>query len=95
MSFGWSDSANKSIAEKQRAITAACARDHREHWRVYQRYGNASAFSGYHWTWSEYSGIVCLSPGCERGRWRTKAAYVAEIPDLSDAERARLRGYGR
>jgi hypothetical protein len=55
-----------------------CMRDHRDAWWVYQRNGNTSAFSGGHWTPSDYSGIRCEA--CGR-RWRTKAAYVTALPD--------------
>jgi hypothetical protein len=71
----------EQMSERERAEHAACARDHRASWRVYQRRCNASAFNGYHLTRSAYSGLVCTAPGCGR-RWRTKAGYVAEIPDL-------------
>lgn len=64
-----------------RARDKFCRRRHREWWRVYQRNCNFSAFSGYHWTPSNYSGIRCLVYDCNR-RWRTKAAYVATLPDL-------------
>jgi hypothetical protein len=62
--------------------TAECMREHRASWRVVQRHGNASAFSGYHWTSSAYSGVRCLA--CGRF-WRTKAAYVETLPDLETA----------
>lgn len=51
---------------------------HQPHWYVIQRYCNYSAFNGYHRTPSDYSAIRC--PTC-RGVWRTKAAYVATLPD--------------
>jgi hypothetical protein len=75
---------NKSydgLSAAEKAANQACAREHRASWRVYQRYGNASAFNGYHWTPSDYSGLVCTVKGCGR-RWRTRAAYVAATPDL-------------
>ncbi len=53
---GWSDAADKAATARMRAESTACARDHQPRWRVYQRYGNASAFSGYHWTPSELLG---------------------------------------
>jgi hypothetical protein len=49
-------------------------------WGVYQRYCNFSAFSGYHQTPSDYSGVVCLS--C-RATGRTKAAFVSALPDIT------------
>lgn len=49
-------------------------------WGVYQRYCNFSAFSGYHQTRSDYSGVVCLS--C-RATGRTKAGYVSALPDIT------------
>jgi hypothetical protein len=51
---------------------------HRPSWVVTMRQYNASAFNGYRPTWSAYSEVRC--PVC-RGRWRTKAAYVATLPD--------------
>ncbi len=45
--------------------------------RVAVRYGNYSAFNGYHFTPSDYSELVCLN--CLM-RWRTKADYVAMLP---------------
>jgi hypothetical protein len=58
-------------------------------WRVAQRECNHSAFNGYHRTASRWSAVVCLV--CGR-RWRTKAAYVASLPDLSDDERTTMWG---
>lgn len=58
---------------------SACrVKGHRPSWRVRVRYANYSAFSGYHRTPSAYSDLVCLICGA---CWRTKAAYVATIPD--------------
>ena len=82
--MGWNSF--EGLTEAEKAKNAACLREHRGHWRVYQRYCNASAFNGYHVTPSDYSGLVCLLPGCGR-RWRTKAGYVAEVPDLGPGER--------
>lgn len=48
-------------------------------WFVAQRKCNHSAFSGYHYTPSDYSSIHCLS--CQRA-WRTKAGYVDSLPNL-------------
>ena len=63
-------------AERER--TVMCMREHRASWVVVQRNGNASAFNGYHWTYSDYSGVRCTR--CRR-YWRTKAAYVDTLPD--------------
>lgn len=53
-------------------------RDHRRHWRVLMRNANRSAFNGYRRTPSDYSAVRC--PACHLV-WRTKAAYVATLPD--------------
>lgn len=58
--------------------TAVCTRQHRASWRVVNRKCNFSAFNGYQRTESAYSLLRCLS--CGR-HWRTRAAYVANIPD--------------
>jgi len=47
-------------------------------WRVLQRRCNYSAFSGYHRTASDYSAVQCTACGVW---WRTKAAYVHQLPD--------------
>lgn len=47
-------------------------------WIVIQRKCNHSAFSGYHRTPSAYSAIYCQ---CCGAIWRTKAAYVDQLPD--------------
>lgn len=68
----------------------ACQVHGREWWAVSARWGNHSAFNGYRWTPSEYSEIVCLHPdpahrkdGSHDGsRWRTKAAYADDLPDV-------------
>ena len=65
-------------SDEEREETVACMREHRGSWVVYQRECNFSAFSGYQQTPSDYSGIRCTA--CGR-RWRTKAAYVATLPD--------------
>lgn len=57
-----------------------CQHEHRGHWVVLQRKCNYSAFSGYHFTESDYSAVQCQAPGCGRV-WRTKAAYVDKLPD--------------
>ena len=51
-------------------------------WRVHQRYCNHSAFNGYHYTPSEWSSVTCLK--CP-SLWRTKANYVALLPDFNPA----------
>lgn len=61
-----------------------CQRNHRGRWRVVQYHGNASAFNGYHWTPSAYSGIRCL----ECGRfWRTRADYVERLNMITEEDR--------
>ena len=55
-------------------------RSHRPFWVVTMRNYNQSAFSGYRKTYSEYSEVRCSFATC-RSRWRTKAAYVAALPD--------------
>ena len=51
---------------------------HRPSWVVTMRQYNQSAFNGYRPTVSAYSEVRCGDCG---GRWRTKAAYVATLPD--------------
>lgn len=53
--------------------------DHRErkNWRVTQYRCNHSAFNGYHRTFSDYSEVCCTK--CHQF-WRTKAAYVYDLP---------------
>lgn len=46
-----------------------CMANHRPQWRVLQYHCNFSAFSGYHQTPSNYSGVRCTAPGCGR-YWR-------------------------
>jgi len=53
---------------------------HGGHWAVIQRKCNYSAFNGYRYTPSDYSAVKCFAPGCG-SVWRTKAAYVDELPD--------------
>lgn len=57
-------------------------RAHRPCWRVLQRCANYSAFNGYRRTPSAYSEIHCWPAlgGCG-ARWRSKAGYVAGLPD--------------
>ena len=54
----------------------------RSTWVVLQRRCNHSAFNGYRWTPSDYSDVQCVAEqgGCG-ARWRTKAAYVDQLPD--------------
>ncbi|GAA3085622.1 hypothetical protein GCM10020000_88090 [Streptomyces olivoverticillatus] len=53
---------------------------HRPLWVVLQRRCNHSAFNGYRRTPSAYSRVLCTAPGCAAA-WRTKAAYVDDLPD--------------
>jgi hypothetical protein len=66
--------------------TGACTnrKAHRPSWVVTMRNYNASAFNGYRPTRSAYSEVRCTE--C-RGVWRTKAAYVAELPDAPGTHR--------
>lgn len=66
----------QSRDERERTVT--CMREHRASWVVVARRCNHSAFNGYHWTPSNYSGIKCLD--CGR-YWRTDAGYVRTLPD--------------
>ena len=47
-------------------------------WFVLQRQCNYSAFSGYHYTPSDYSCVQCHACGMA---WRTKASYVDNLKD--------------
>lgn len=47
-------------------------------WVVIQRNCNYSAFSGYHFTPSDYSCVQCHACGTA---WRTKAGYVTDLVD--------------
>lgn len=59
----------------------ACRKpEHRPFWTVVQRNYNMSAFNGYRRTPSQYSEVRCSFAMC-RSVWRTKAAYVADLPD--------------
>ncbi len=53
-------------------------------WRVLDRNCNYSAFSGRHYTPSNYSACKCMACGHV---WRTKADYVAGLSDASKTER--------
>jgi hypothetical protein len=55
-----------------------CIRKHRAAWLVAVREANYSAFNGGRRTPSAYSQCWCST--CGR-RWRTKAAYVKDLPD--------------
>lgn len=81
--------AERDMAARAHARVVACGREHRESWRVIQRHGNASAFNGYHWTPSDYSAVRCGD--CGRV-WRTKAAYVDDLPNESSIMRAARPG---
>ena len=50
-------------------------------WVVSSRKCNYSRFNGSRRTPSAYSEVICLR--C-RGRWRTKAAYVEQLPDRKE-----------
>lgn len=50
-------------------------------WEVTKYRCNYSAFSGYHYTPSEYSTVVCHAPGCS-ACGRTKAKFVDELVAL-------------
>jgi hypothetical protein len=60
--------------------TGSCTdrKAHRISWVVTMREYNASPANGYRPVRSAYSEVRC--PVCQ-GRWRTKAAYVAKLPD--------------
>lgn len=47
-------------------------------WVVVNRLCNYSAFNGSRWTSSDYSALCCHACG---NHWRTKAPYVAQLPD--------------
>lgn len=64
-------------SREERERTLACIREHRAAWVVVHRQCNFSAFSGYQYTPSDYSLVLCGT--CGR-RWRTKAAYVDTLP---------------
>ncbi len=63
-----------------------CACD-KKNWVVVVRCGNYSAFSGYHFTPSDYSEIKCLRCG---NFWRTKAIYVGGLRNATHAEALRI-----
>lgn len=82
--MGYFDTSGKQT-DRERKESRECQRNHREHWVVVQREGNAGAFNGYHWTALDYSLVRCNAPGCPRSPWRTKAAYVSALPDVRRA----------
>jgi hypothetical protein len=53
--------------------------------KVVMRRCNYSAFNGYRYTPSAYSLVECFAPGCN---WmtRTKAAYVDQLSNATDAD---------
>jgi hypothetical protein len=66
----------QSAEERER--TVLCMREHRASWVVVARNCNHSAFNGYRYTPSDYSGVKCLD--CGR-YWRTRAEYVIALPN--------------
>jgi hypothetical protein len=48
---------------------------------------NYSAFSGYRWTSSAYSEVWCIDT---HQVWRTKAAYVDDLPDATPDDKRKL-----
>lgn len=57
--------------------------EHFAYWWVRFYKCNHSAFSGYQFTLSDYSEVVC--EGCGGNRWRTTAAYVEQLPRSAPA----------
>ena len=55
--------------------------DKKKNWVVWQRNCNYSAFNGYKRQYSDYSRVYCEK--CQM-TWRTKAAYVSQLPDAND-----------
>lgn len=55
-----------------------------EHVVVVTREANYSAFNGYRYTPSDYSGVLCLTCGA---RWRTKAGWVDACRDATATEK--------
>ena len=64
-------------------MACQCKPKDREKWRVADRNCNYSAFSGYHYTPSNYSRVVCIA--CKH-TWRTRARYVGGLLDLQTGE---------
>lgn len=67
-------------------MSACRNKEHKPFWVVLQRRCNHSAFNGYRRTPSAYSDIACEADGCI-ARWRTKAAYVDDLPDWNGENR--------
>lgn len=63
-----------------------CQPPDRSNWRIATYKGNYSAFSGYRFTPSDYSEIICLT--CRRS-WRTKAKYVSSLKSATHEEKLR------
>jgi hypothetical protein len=63
-----------------------CPRHGLEFLKVLQRRCNHSAFNDYHWTRSDYSTVMCFSPIHCTFNLRTKASYVAGLPDATDSD---------
>lgn len=60
---------------------ALCRSEHQSMWRVHSRKCTFSALNGGRRTPSAYSLVMCKA--CMRC-WRTKAGYVAGLPDLKE-----------
>lgn len=66
-----------------------CPKHRGEKLVVTARNCNHSAFNGYRWTPSDYSQVRCIAPvdkhhssdGVCGHTWRTKAAYVDDLPN--------------
>jgi hypothetical protein len=67
-----------TAAVRRRSDQVCVVPAHRPQWVVTQRQHNRSTFNGGKWTPSVYSSVRC--PECPR-TWRTRAAYVADLPD--------------
>lgn len=61
-----------------------CSCGSRSAWTVDVREANYSAFNGYRRTPSAYSQVRCAGCGSV---WRTKAKYVATLPDSTSVSR--------
>lgn len=72
------------------ACTCQGKKDRRKYHRVIDDHCNHSAFNGYHHTYSDYSGIICMACG---SHWRSKAAYVKTLPVASATERENWMNY--
>lgn len=62
---------------------STCHGRERENVRIVHHRHNHSAFSGYHWTASDYSQVVCLKCGTY---WRTKAEWLWKTKMLKKGE---------